>query len=177
MDFSSLPIEMGFCGKRDIEMKRAAAYSAVLIFAAICRVQEARADDESADATQPAAPAPSEKKSVDARPSSQAPASSLQQGTDDEYFSNKLRQNWGHALLGSGLGVTLAGITLIEIDSWGNIGKAGFISVGAGLGISIIGMFFLGFSRPVHGLQPSRRISASPTSDHRGAAVMYEIYF
>ena len=94
-----------------------------------------------------------------------------------DYYSNLTRQKWGHALLGSGLGVTLVGITLIEIDSWGSLGKAGFISVGGGIGVSVIGMFLLGFSRPVQELQPSRKLIAGPTSDNRGATVGYEVYF
>ena len=96
---------------------------------------------------------------------------------DEDYLANKRKQTLGHVFLGSGLGIAVVGTILIEIDSWGNIGKVGFASIGAGLGISFVGMFLLGFSRPVHDLKPRRRVSAAPTSDGRGAVLAYERTF
>ncbi len=99
---------------------------------------------------------------------------------DEDYLQNKWKQSLGYGLLGSGLGIVVLGAVLTEVDSWGDIGKAGFVSIGAGLGISFVGMFFLGFSRPVHDLKPSRHtasFSAAPTLNGRGATMAYEIYF
>ncbi len=99
---------------------------------------------------------------------------------DEDYLDNKWKQSLGYSLLGSGLGIVVIGAVLTAVDSWGDIGKAGFISIGAGLGISFVGMFFLGFSRPVHDLKPSRHtasFSAAPTLNGRGATMAYEIYF
>ncbi|MCP4678135.1 MAG: hypothetical protein GY854_21995 [Deltaproteobacteria bacterium] len=100
-----------------------------------------------------------------------------------DYLSNKLKQDLGHGLLGAGLGVVIVGVVLVEIDSWGTIGKAGFISVGSGLAISFAGMFLLGFSRPVHDLQPSRHgattsaLSAGSVAKGSGAKLVYDMYF
>ena len=58
------------------------------------------------------------------------------------------REKWGYGLLGSGFGVAIAGATLIEIDSFGKLGRGGFISAGMGICILIAGMFVLGLPPP-----------------------------
>ena len=68
----------------------------------------------------------------------------------NEIIKNVRLQNWGHGLLGAGLGLILGGIALIEVDPWGDIGLGGFITVGAGIAVWTVSMFLLGFSRPVH---------------------------
>ena len=67
-----------------------------------------------------------------------------------DYIRDLRLQLAGHIALGTGFGAALVGITLIEVDSWGDIGKAGFITACAGTGVAIAGMFLAGFSHPVH---------------------------
>jgi len=75
----------------------------------------------------------------------------------DEIIKNARLQNWGYGLLGAGLGLILGGITLIEVDPWGDIGLGGFIFVGVGIAVWTVSMFLLGFSRPVHEKEVTRR--------------------
>lgn len=85
-----------------------------------------------------------------------------------EHILNQRLQLAGHIALGTGFGAVLVGITLIEVDSWGDIGKAGFISACAGTGVAIVGMFLLGFSHPVHTKKKERRRLSQLRSNFSG---------
>ncbi|MCP4600532.1 MAG: hypothetical protein GY847_08375 [Proteobacteria bacterium] len=145
-----------------------------VLLIAFCSNSLARGETKNNSAAPPNK-VPPKTKILKTKPSAEAVAPQIM--VNEEYWSNKIRQTWGYALLASGMGVVITGTVLIEVDSWGTIGKAGFVSVGAGLGVSFVGMFLLGFSRPVHNLKPSRKISLAPTIPGRGATIAYEIYF
>jgi hypothetical protein len=66
-----------------------------------------------------------------------------------QYLRAKKMRRGGAVLLGTGLGMVVAGAALVEIDAWGKIGVAGFACLGTGLGLSITGMFLLGFAKKV----------------------------
>ncbi len=100
------------------------------------------------------------------------------------YEKNEKMQLWGKIFLGGGLTGTLAGIALIEIDSWGTIGKSGFITGGASVCMMAVGMFFLGFSSPNHPKSDIERIhkrrasiSVTPLKKGSGMALFYNRTF
>jgi hypothetical protein len=80
---------------------------------------------------------------------------------DHAWLVNKQVQQWGQGLLGSGIGLCAVGILLIEIDSYGSLGQAGFSTIGTGVGFMAIGMFLLGFSHPSHAKPSSFHFTAS----------------
>jgi len=86
-------------------------------------------------------------------------------------------QGWGHGLLGGGVALIITGTILIEADGQGGVGKAGFSTIGSGLGVMTIGMFLLGFSRPVHLEEPVARWSTTAVADGRGALLTYDRFF
>jgi hypothetical protein len=96
--------------------------------------------------------------------------SPLARPMDVDIRKNADMQQGGMALLGGGLGLILGGIVLIEIDPYGRVGMAGFITTGAGIAIWTVGMFLLGFSRPVHGELPEEPplLVAGVTADGDG---------
>jgi hypothetical protein len=68
----------------------------------------------------------------------------------------------GHTLLGVGSGVVLVGVSLVAATGWGDVGKAGFGCVGAGLAVGVTGMFLLGFSHPVHDILLRSHVALAP---------------
>jgi len=105
--------------------------------------------------------------------------SPLARSMDVDLRKNADMQRGGMALLGGGLGLILGGIVLIEIDPYGNVGMAGFITTGAGIAIWTVGMFLLGFSRPVHGeiVEEAPLIVAGATPDGDGFVIGYGTRF
>ena len=97
---------------------------------------------------------------------------------DEELVWNRDMQTWGHALLGTGAVLIVTGAIMIEADNQGGVGKAGFSGIGAGLGVMTVGMFLLGFSRPVHLEEvPGVHVVATPAARGSGAVLTYDRYF
>lgn len=92
---------------------------------------------------------------------------------------NYMMQRAGYALLGTGLGVIIAGVALIEVDPWGPVGMGGFVGVGVGISFWTAAGFILGFSRPVHGEMPEekRTLTASIPREGDGLIIGYGATF
>ena len=93
-----------------------------------------------------------------------------------QYLRSKRMRRSGGVLLGTGLGLVVAGAALVEIDAWGKIGIAGFSCLGAGLGLSITGMFLLGFAKKLPKDARAQGIAATPTKG-RGFKLVYHRAF
>lgn len=82
-------------------------------------------------------------------PSEDSRALTFSRHDSQSELRNALMQRWGYILFGTGLVAALAGVVLVEIDPYDQaIGKPGFVTLGAGIGVMTAGMFLLGFSRP-----------------------------
>ena len=83
----------------------------------------------------------------------------------------------GHAMLWPGLGSAVAGIALIEIDPQGSIGTAGFITVGAGIALTITGGVLLGLAHRDRVIYEKPHVAAIPLPDGSGGAILFSKSF
>lgn len=80
-------------------------------------------------------------------------------------------------LLGSGIGIIVAGAALVEIDAWGKIGMAGFTCLGTGIGLSVTGMFLLAFAKKLPRDARHQSLSAVPVHKGQGLSLVYSRSF
>ena len=96
------------------------------------------------------------------------PGSGLTVGSrefDRRYKAYRIMKATGYSLLGSGFGIVIAGVGLVEASAFGPVGMAGFIAIGVGLVHFIASAFLLGLSRTLDTIlvPPKNAIQARPT--------------
>jgi hypothetical protein len=79
-----------------------------------------------------------------------------------EDVRNDRMQKWGMGLFGAGVVVSLTGVIAGEVNGYGSVGKFGLITTGAGIGITTVSFFLLGFSKAIYRFYAAPAQSPAP---------------